>query len=53
MDLFSTPDDKTTLDLPPSKADFYPNFLSKKQDSNASFKKWNPIRIEILSQTSR
>ena len=31
MDLFSKPDDKITLDLSPSKADFYPNFLTKKQ----------------------
>lgn len=31
MDLFSKPDDKITKDLPPAKADFYPNFLDKKQ----------------------
>ena len=57
MDLFSTPDDKTTLDLPPSKADFYPNFLSKKQAdflfTNLLEKTpWNQETINFMGKVS-
>ena len=57
MDLFSKPDDKITLDLSPSKADFYPNFLTKKQadflfDNLLEKTPWKQETINFMGKVS-
>jgi len=57
MDLFSSKQDSIELDLPPAKANFYPNFLSKEQ-ADFLFKNlinnvdWNQEHINFMGKIS-
>jgi alkylated DNA repair dioxygenase AlkB len=57
MDLFSSQQDFIEVDLPPAKANFYPNFLSKEQ-ADFLFKNlmdnvdWNQEHINFMGKVS-